>query len=96
MLAQSAELCQHVFDDVAVDVGEAAFEAVVIVGQFLVVQAHQVQERGIKVVDAGFVHCGFESEFVALTVAVAFLDSGAGEKASERVGVVIAAGSVGL
>jgi len=37
-------------DDVAVDVGEAVVPAGVAVGELLVVEAHQVEDRGVHVV----------------------------------------------
>ena len=40
-------------DHVAVDVGEAAVEAVVVPGEALVVEAEQVQDRGVEVPDGG-------------------------------------------
>ena len=43
-------LRDEVVDDVAVDVGEAVVPAGVAVGDFLVVEAHQVEHGGIHVV----------------------------------------------
>jgi len=34
-----------------VDVGEAAFEAIVVVGEALVIEAEEVEDGGIEVVD---------------------------------------------
>ena len=43
--------CDHVADHVPVDVGEPEVAARVAVGQAGVVQAHQVQDGGVEVVD---------------------------------------------
>ena len=43
---------QDLLDHLAVHVGQAALDAVVVVGQLLVVEAEQVQDGGVEVVDA--------------------------------------------
>ena len=48
--ASSRQLRKHVLHDFAVDVGQASSDAVVVVGQLLVVDAEQVQHRGVEVV----------------------------------------------
>ena len=42
---------QHIPNDVAMHVGQAAFDAVVIKTQPLVIQAEQMQNRGVQIVD---------------------------------------------
>ena len=42
--------------DLAVDVGESALDAVVVVGEFLVVQPEQLQHGRVKVIHGGHVH----------------------------------------
>ena len=51
-------------DDMAVDVGEAVVAAAVAVGQSLVIEAHQVQDRRVQVVDVDLVLHGVPAEFV--------------------------------
>ena len=51
------------------NVGEPSFQAVVVEGQAFVVEAHQVQERCVEVVDGGLVDRRFEAELVAFAVA---------------------------
>jgi hypothetical protein len=46
-------LRQDFGDDMAMDIGEAPFDAVVIIGQALVVDAQEVEDGGVEVVDGG-------------------------------------------
>ena len=48
------------------DVGEAEVAALEAEGQLLVVEAEQVQDRGVEVVDVDAVFDGAEAEFVGL------------------------------
>ena len=87
---------ENILHNVAMHLGQTAFQAVVIVREPFVIQAHEVEERGVEVVDRCFVDGGLESEFVAFPVAEGAFDSGSCEEARKRVRVVISAGSVGL
>ncbi len=78
------------------DVGESSFEAVVVVGEAFVVEAHEVEDGGVEVVDGDGVFFGFGAEVVGGAVGVSFFDSGSREEAGEGVGVVVAAGAVAL
>ena len=53
VVPESRRLRQHLADDVAVHVGQAAFDAVVIEREPLVVEAEKVQEGGMEVVHRG-------------------------------------------
>src|SRR5687767_1634860 len=66
---------EDVFDDVAVDVGEAEVSAGVAVGELFVVEAEEVKHGGVEVVDVDFVFGGFEAEFVGRTVGGAAADA---------------------
>src|SRR5690606_5319481 len=88
-LARSGE---NVLDHVAVDVGEAAVEAVVVPGELLVVEPEQVQHRRVEVPDGGRVFLGPAAELVGRSVADAAFDAGAHHPAGEAVRIVIAAG----
>jgi hypothetical protein len=55
---------QHVFDDAAFDVGEAAFDAVVVERQSFVIEAQQVEDGGVEVVDGADVEGGAVAEVV--------------------------------
>src|SRR4051812_19326949 len=50
--------------DGPVDVGETEVTAAVTEGELLVVEAHEVEDRGVKVVDVHAVDDGVEPEFV--------------------------------
>ena len=59
-------LCQDRLDHVAGDIGQAEVAAVVAVGQLRVVEAEQVQDRGVQVVDADAVDDGLVADLVGL------------------------------
>ena len=67
-----------------------------VVSEAFVVEAEEVEDGGVEVVDGDGVFFGFEAEVVGGAVGVAFFDAGAGEEAGEGVGVVVAAGAVAL
>ena len=56
---------------------EAAFETVVVERQPFMIQAHQMQQCGVEVVHRGFMAGSCKAEFVALTVAMRLLRTGA-------------------
>ena len=60
-------------------VGQAEVAAGVAVGQAFVVEAQQVQQRGVQVVDADAVLDGAETEFVSRAVGQAPFDATAGQ-----------------
>ena len=72
-------------------VGQAEVAAGVAVGELFVVEAQQVQDRGVQVVDVDLVFDGGEAEFVGGAVDVAALDAAAGQPHGEAVVVVVAA-----
>ena len=76
---------------VAVDVGEASLEAVVIKGQPLVVEAKQVQDCGVQIVDGGDVLLRLPTKRIGSTVSITALDAGPGDPGGEAVGIVVAA-----
>ena len=84
------DLREEVFDDVAVDVGEAEVAAGVGVGEFFVIEAEEVEDGGVEVVDGGDIDGGAAAEFVGLAIADAAFDTGAHHPGGEGVGVVIA------
>ena len=76
---------------VAVDVGEASLEAVVIKGQPLVVEPKKVQDRGVQIVDGGDVLLSLPAKQIRCTVCVTALDASTGKPSGEAVGIVVAA-----
>lgn len=79
-----------------VDVGQATFEAVVVKGQPFVVQAHEVQDGGVKVVDRCFVDGGLEAKLIAFPITEAASNASSCQEAGEGSGVVIPARPIGL
>ncbi len=77
-------------DDVAFDIGEAAWDAVVIEGEAFVIEAEEMEEGGVEVVERVDVFDRTASEFVRFSVTGAAFDAGTGHPAGETVGVVIA------
>ena len=78
------------------DVGEAEVAALELEGELLVVEAEQVQQGRVQVVDVGLVLDAVEAEFVGLAVGDAGADAAAGEPHGEGVDVVVAAGLVAV
>src|SRR5262249_54722194 len=84
-------LRQDPLDDLAGDVGEAVIPALVLVGQPLVVDAEQVEDRGMEVVDVDAVGRDAVAEGVRRAEGDARLDPTAGRPDGETPRMVIAA-----
>ena len=82
---------QDLADDAAVDVGQAEVAAGVAVGELLVVEAEQVQDRGVQVVDVDLVLDGLEAELVGRAVDVPPFTPPPASHIGEAVVVVVAA-----
>ena len=64
----------------------------VAVGEFFVVEAHQMQEGGVEVVNVDAVLHGLGTVIVGQAVSVAAADAATGQPDGESIGVVVAAG----
>ena len=84
-------LCQHFIDDMPVHIGEPPLEAVVEDAEVFVVEAEEVEQGGVEVVEGVNVFHGLESEFVGGAMADAGFDAGAGQNGGEAAGIVVAA-----
>ena len=84
-------LSQNFFHDLSVDVGETEVSSLEAVGELFVVEAEEVEEGGVEVVDVDFAVDHSEAEFVALAVDVPLLEAGAGHPHCEGFDVVVAA-----
>ena len=73
------------------DVGEAGVAALVFEGQAGVVDAEEVEHRGMQVVDVDGVGGDVVGEVVGLAEGEAALDAGTGEEDGEAAGMVVAA-----
>jgi len=69
---------QQALDHLAVEVGEAEIAALEAVGQLGVVEAQEVHERRVQVVDVNLVLDHTEAQVVALTLGDSGLDAAAG------------------
>ena len=78
------------------DIGKAAFEAIVVIGQAFVIETEEVEDGGVEVVDGGDVFSGFVAEVVSGSVGVRGFDSGSHEPGGEAVGIVVSAGGTFL
>ena len=84
------ELCDEVFDDVAVNVGQAEVSTGITVREFFVVEAEQFEHRRVQIVDVDFVFDRLETELVGRSVNVAALHAATGHPRCEAPVVVIA------
>ena len=78
------------------DAGQALIQAAVVVGQLLVIQAHEVEDGCMQVADVVSVDDGLVAKFVGLTVARSGVDAAAGNPIGEALGVVVAASVAAL
>ena len=78
-------------DDVALIVGDSAFDAVLVIDEAFVVQPQQVQGGGVEVIGIGGVPGGFPAQFISGTVADSATDSAAGHPGGEGARIVVAA-----
>ena len=83
-------------DDFALHVGQAAFEAVVVKGQSLMLQPEQVQDRRVKIMHCHNILHGLVAEFIRRAVGVAAFYPGPGKPRGEAVGIVVAPARPGL
>ncbi len=86
-----AGLRQNLLHDIAVHVGQPVVAAGVAVGEPLVVEAQQVQHRGVQVVDVDAAADHLVAEFVGLAVTEAAFHAAAGQKRRKAFGLVFAA-----
>src|SRR5215469_5378037 len=84
-------LGQDLADHVPMDIGKPALCAVVVVGKPLVVEAEEVKDRRVQVVNIDNIFDGLVAELVGGAEAISMLHAGAGEPSGEPLGVVVAA-----
>ena len=71
--SQSNPSSEDVLHHFAEDIGEAEVAALEPVGEPLVVDAHEMHEGGLKIVDVDFVHHGIHAEIVGRAIGQAGL-----------------------
>ena len=74
----------------AVNIGQPAANAVVVVGELFVIDTQQVQCRGMQVVGISWVFSSLEPERIARPVCGSTLDATSSQPSRESPGVVIA------
>lgn len=74
-----------------VHIGESAINAVVVEAELFMIEAEQVQCRGVEIVAIGRVFSCFETEVVGAAIGGATLNAAAGHPGRESSGVVVAA-----
>src|SRR5262245_34347330 len=84
-------LGEHVADDMAVDIGEPPRRAVIVVGEPLVVEAEEVEDRRVEVVDVDNLLDGLVAELVGGAEAERALDARAGQPGGEPLRIVVTA-----
>src|ERR1051325_4404380 len=72
-------------------VRQATLHAIVLEGELLVIEAEEVEDGGVEVVERVNVLHGLLGEWIGFSVADAGFHAGAGEPAGEAVGIMIAA-----
>ncbi len=78
-------------DDVAVDIGEAEVTSGVAEGEAFVVEAEEVEDGGVEVMDVDGVNGGLEAEVIGGAVDGAAFDAATGEPHGKAVVIVVAA-----
>ncbi len=84
-------LRQQLLHDAAVDVGEAEVAALEAVGEFLVVEAEEMKDRRLEIVDMDGVFGDVEPEVIGRADGLTGLDTATGHPHAEGLGVMIAA-----
>jgi hypothetical protein len=87
-LENDADLRQNRLVDDALDVGQPHVAPGMAIGQALVIEAEQVQNRGVQVVDVHGVFNGLIAQFVGLPIGDAQLHSATGQPDAESLVVI--------
>ena len=73
----------------SVDIGQASLKAVVVVSEPFMVEAEEVQDGGVEIVNSGDVFFGLPSEDIGSTMSMAFSNPSPGKPSGEAFGVVV-------
>lgn len=82
-------LRDDVLDHVPMYVSQTVIAALIAEAEFFVIEAQQLHNSSLQVVDMNFVFHDAKSEFIGLAVVVAALDSAAGHPHCETVRIVV-------
>ena len=83
-------------DHVAVNIGQATLQSIVIERQPFVIQTQQMQNGRVKIVNLGDILDRLVAEFIGSAITERGFDTRAGEPASEAGGIVVPAARTGL
>src|SRR5262245_11106281 len=83
-------LRQNLLHHSSVNVGEAKIPSSVAVGELFVVEAEQMQEGRVQIMNVNWIFDCFESEFVRSAVNRAAFDAATGHPDTEAVRIVVA------
>ena len=72
------------------DARQLAIQATVVIGQTVMVQAHQMQDCRMEVTEMVWLNHGLHSQFVGFTVGMSAFDSGTGHPVEKSLRVVVA------
>ena len=84
--------CEDRIHDPAMHIRQSSIDSVVAEGQAVMVDAQEVQDRGVQVVAVGLAFGGLPAPGVALAVSDSAFDSRAGQPGDGGAAVVVAAG----
>lgn len=82
---------EDVVNDVTMNVGEAAVDAVLADRELLVIDSHEVEDSGVEIVAVGGAFCSLKGEVITLTVRGAGFDAGSCHPGDEGAAIVISA-----
>lgn len=87
---ETGKLRKDFFHDVSVDIREAEVPTTVEIGEGFVIDAHEMEQGGVEIVDIDLVlHC-VKTKIVRRSVVVSGFDTGSGEPGRKTVRIVIA------
>ena len=89
-------LSEHLLDYMTMHIGQASLQTIVIKGKSFVVQAHEVKNRCIEIINRGLPRNRLKAKFVTLSITVGLLYSCTCKKAGEGVWVMITTCSIPL
>ena len=78
-VSQFYKLRQNFFNKFSMHISQAVIATSVAIGQFFVVEAHQMQHRGVQIMHMGSVFDGSVTKFVRRSIRHSPLDSAAGK-----------------
>lgn len=82
---------QNLFHEVSIDIGESVIAAEVTPGEFFVIEAELMQDRGVQIMQMDFAGDRAEAEVVGLAEGEAGFDAATGEPGAKALGLMLAA-----